>query len=189
MPNSAISFNTSGLATTTSPGLVGTGAQTFAGVKTFQDGASIKGDTSGATIATGFVGQRLAGTERALTSVGAAFVTGATSCITLNKGVYLLFVKGRFLGNNTGSLIAFGPSSTANTRTPVDSIFNEGAASSYGMALATPASIPTTDSNVLSGLPYYLIVSADSTQIYPWIYCEDQTGIVVNVNMAAIRIA
>jgi hypothetical protein len=38
MPNSAISFNTSGLATTTSPGLVGTGAQTFAGAKTFQNG-------------------------------------------------------------------------------------------------------------------------------------------------------
>ena len=38
MGNSAISFNTAGLASTTSPGLVGTGAQTFAGAKTFQDG-------------------------------------------------------------------------------------------------------------------------------------------------------
>lgn len=38
MPNSAISFNTSGLATATSPGLVGTGAQTFGGAKTFQNG-------------------------------------------------------------------------------------------------------------------------------------------------------
>ena len=37
MPNRP-PFNTSGLATTTSPGLVGTGAQTFAGAKTFQDG-------------------------------------------------------------------------------------------------------------------------------------------------------
>lgn len=38
MPNSAITFNTSGLATDTSPGLVGTGAQTFAGAKTFNNG-------------------------------------------------------------------------------------------------------------------------------------------------------
>ena len=38
MPNSAISFNTAGLASATSPGLVGTGAQTFAGAKTFQNG-------------------------------------------------------------------------------------------------------------------------------------------------------
>ena len=38
MSNSAITFNTSGLASATSPGLVGTGAQTFAGAKTFQDG-------------------------------------------------------------------------------------------------------------------------------------------------------
>lgn len=41
MPNSAISFNTSGLATTTSPGLVGTGAQTFAGDKTFNGNIGI----------------------------------------------------------------------------------------------------------------------------------------------------
>lgn len=38
MSNSAISFNTAGLASTTSPGLVGTGAQTFAGAKTFNNG-------------------------------------------------------------------------------------------------------------------------------------------------------
>lgn len=38
MPNSAITFNTAGLASATSPGLVGTGAQTFAGAKTFQNG-------------------------------------------------------------------------------------------------------------------------------------------------------
>lgn len=45
MPNSAISFNTSGLATATSPGLVGTGAQTFAGVKTFNNGISLGNET------------------------------------------------------------------------------------------------------------------------------------------------
>jgi len=38
MANSAITFNTAGLASATSPGLVGTGAQTFAGAKTFNNG-------------------------------------------------------------------------------------------------------------------------------------------------------
>jgi len=38
MSNSAITQQVQGLATTTSPGLVGTGTQSFAGVKTFQDG-------------------------------------------------------------------------------------------------------------------------------------------------------
>lgn len=38
MPNSAITQQVQGLASATSPGLVGTGAQTFAGAKTFQDG-------------------------------------------------------------------------------------------------------------------------------------------------------
>lgn len=57
MPYSAISFNTSGLATTTSPGLVGTGAQTFAGKKTLDGGALIKGDTTGNPVAAGYVGE------------------------------------------------------------------------------------------------------------------------------------
>ena len=38
MPSSVINFNTPGNASASSPGLVSTGAQTFAGVKTFQDG-------------------------------------------------------------------------------------------------------------------------------------------------------
>jgi len=38
MSSSALTGNTSGLATATSPGLVGTSTQTFAGAKTFQDG-------------------------------------------------------------------------------------------------------------------------------------------------------
>ena len=38
MTSSALTGNTSGLASATSPGLVGTSTQTFAGVKTFQDG-------------------------------------------------------------------------------------------------------------------------------------------------------
>ena len=38
MANSAITQQVQGLATTTSPGLVGTGAQTFGGVKTFNNG-------------------------------------------------------------------------------------------------------------------------------------------------------
>ena len=45
MPNSAITFNTAGLASATSPGLVGTGAQTFAGVKTFNNGISLGNET------------------------------------------------------------------------------------------------------------------------------------------------
>lgn len=59
MPNSAITQQVQGLATTTSPGLVGTGAQTFAGKKTLDGGALIKGDTSGVAIATGYVGERV----------------------------------------------------------------------------------------------------------------------------------
>lgn len=53
---SALTGNTSGLATAVSPGLVGTGTQTFAGKKTLDGGALIKGDTSGVAIPSGYLG-------------------------------------------------------------------------------------------------------------------------------------
>lgn len=53
---SAYSGNTSGLATATSPGLVGIGTQTFAGVKTLQSGATIATQGTGTAIAAGNVG-------------------------------------------------------------------------------------------------------------------------------------
>jgi hypothetical protein len=89
MPNSAISFNTSGLATTTSPGLVGTGAQTFAGKKTLDGGALIKGDTSGVVVPAGYVGEVLQSNVNSLINVTHA--TGLESNITtlvLTAGVY-----------------------------------------------------------------------------------------------------
>jgi hypothetical protein len=59
MTSSALTGNTSGLATATSPGLVGTGTQTFAGKKTFSTGALISGDSSGTTIPPGYIGYQV----------------------------------------------------------------------------------------------------------------------------------
>jgi hypothetical protein len=189
MANSAWSGNTAGLASATSPGLVGITTQTFAGKKTLDGGALIKGDTSGVAIAAGYVGEKITGTLRTLSTSIAAYVTGATSCITLNKGIYLLFVKGSWTGNNTARIIGFGVSSTASTRTVVDSIFAEGAPSSYNGALVAAQLATTTDNNILLAPPFYLNVTADSTQYYPTVYSEAQAGLNVTVNMAAIRIA
>jgi hypothetical protein len=47
MSSSAITGNTSGIATATTPGLVGTGAQTFAGDKTFNGAITASNLTSG----------------------------------------------------------------------------------------------------------------------------------------------
>jgi hypothetical protein len=143
----------------------------------------------GTAIPTGYVGERVAGTVRTLTTTGGSYVTGASSCITLNKGVYLMFVKGVWVGNNTASIIGFGVSSTASTRTAVDSIFGEAAASSYNGALTGNAVTTTTDSNIIIAPPFYLSVTTDSTQYYPTVYSEDQSGLSVSINMAAVRIA
>lgn len=56
MANSAWSGNTAGLASATSAGLVGTGAQTFGGVKTLQAGANIASQQTGVAIASPNVG-------------------------------------------------------------------------------------------------------------------------------------
>lgn len=93
MPNSAITFNTSGLATTTSPGLVGTGAQTFAGKKTLDGGAAIKGDTSGAAIATGYVGEVVEATGMADgVSIGSDAAWSGAS-LPLSAGIWRIFAR------------------------------------------------------------------------------------------------
>lgn len=113
MPSSALSGNTSGLATDTSPGLVGTGAQTFAGKKTLDGGALIKGDTSGTAVAAGYVGE-LFGTLRSGTG-GFTYSTRSTTSVptttqssvislTLNKGVYLISYKIKCASSLTANL-------------------------------------------------------------------------------------
>lgn len=96
MPNSAITQQVQGLATTTSPGLVGTGAQTLAGKKTFDGGALIKGDTSGVAIASGYVGQKITWINPPITqtfsTVEADWVDGSSNPaqIVLTAGVWLV---------------------------------------------------------------------------------------------------
>lgn len=108
MSNSAITFNTAGLASATSPGLVGTGAQTFAGKKTLDGGALIKGDTSGVAIASGYVGERITTASTIVTTLATTSwsdVTNAT--ITLTPGVWEIKAQGVF---NYGTGAASGNS-------------------------------------------------------------------------------
>ena len=108
MSNSAWSGNTSGLASATSPGLVGITTQTFAGKKTLDGGALIKGDTSGVAIASSYLGEMI-GSNSAGT--GGYFVTTNTTTIpttvgastlcsvTLNIGNYLCTFYCRTIGS------------------------------------------------------------------------------------------
>jgi len=96
MTSSALTGNTSGLASATSPGLVGITTQTFAGKKTLDGGALIKGDTSGSIISSTYLGEFL-GTQSSGTN-GSAYYVNSTTAVTalqtaicstnVNKGIY-----------------------------------------------------------------------------------------------------
>ncbi len=119
MSNSAISFNTAGLASATSPGLVGTGAQTFAGDKTLSGLLSANGGIlntgltgANATAATaggsGKVGETI-GTGVGTTTLNSNGSSTTLATFTITRGVWLLSysLNGRItIGSDPNGYIA-----------------------------------------------------------------------------------
>lgn len=91
MSNSAISFNTAGLASATSAGLVGTGAQTFAGKKTLDGGAFIKGD--GTAIPTGYIGEQIPGAVTNGVSLTTTYASITGTNLVLGAGTWHIFAN------------------------------------------------------------------------------------------------
>lgn len=113
MPSSALSGNIQGLASASSPGIVGTGAQTFGGKKTLDGGALIKGDTSGVAIAAGYVGQQQ---RVAFSNVVATTGSSNIASISLSAGIYYLRFDGNgVVGSSTGMSVSIGTSPTGVT--------------------------------------------------------------------------
>ena len=97
MTSSALTGNTSGLASATSPGLMGITTQTFAGKKTLDGGALIKGDSAGTTITAGYIGYQVRG------------FTGAGSPVTLTTATWTDIISGGIsLGVGTWDISAIG---------------------------------------------------------------------------------
>ena len=127
MASSALSGNIQGLASASSPGVVGTGAQTFAGKKTLDGGALIKGDTSGVAIAAGYVGEswEIAGGSPALNTSVINLVSQAVSA-----GTYLVTAQAQILtGTSSLSYLGVGISTTSAafevaTRLEISASFN-----------------------------------------------------------------
>lgn len=102
MANSAWSGNTAGLASATSAGLVGTGAQTFAGKKTLDGGALIKGDTTGVAIGSTYVGAKIPSVglvDPGVISNVAVSNVPITGSLSLSEGHYLIFYQAVFRAN------------------------------------------------------------------------------------------
>jgi hypothetical protein len=109
MTSSALTGNTSGLASATSPGLVGITTQTFAGKKTLDGGALINGDSAGTTITAGYIGYQVRSR------------VDASAPVTLTTGTWTDIISGGIsLGVGTWDISAiagFNYPSTAPTGT------------------------------------------------------------------------
>ena len=162
MANSALTGNTSGLASATSPGLVGITTQTFAGKKTLDGGALIKGDTSGVAIAAGYVGEIVSSTstsnllQSSPTLGNYYYITGAPA-VTLSKGIYSLTAYAIF--------DCAGTYTTANVTSSAIQLYNNTASSqiqlivgSFNQAAITALGTTVTAVNTIT-------ISVDSTVI------------------------
>ncbi len=180
MPSSAISFNTAGLATATSPGLVGTGAQTFAGKKTLDGGALIKGDTSGVAIAAGYVGQvvRDSGFNGSLSSASGCV---GVSNLSIGSGIWLISCS--FYGL---------PSGAAAASLLVNTVSATSVSSLPGYISSSVLLTKRDNDNYISAtMPtYHLNVSNAATVIYFNINRNNNVSITdVNYSFTAVRIA
>ena len=146
---------TGGDASGTQRGLVTTAAQTFAGVKTLQDGAAIKGKTDGVAVAAGYVGEVIGWNSTGLNTTSAitntpARIGNANSYISLNKGVFMLFVSGY---GGVPSNVSFS------------SILNVYSGAATITALNTGYSSPMNETTVLNvfDMFYVVVVTQDNT--------------------------
>jgi len=94
MANSSQSGNILGYASGTQPGLVSTVAQTFAGKKTLDGGAAIKGDTSGTAIAAGYVGEKITWSSTPTSyTVTTSFANWPNANFTLTAGIWVVYLS------------------------------------------------------------------------------------------------
>jgi hypothetical protein len=190
MTSSALTGNTSGLASATSPGLVGTSTQTFAGNKTLTglvtaSGGIINTGLTGANATTvntngsGKVGEVIPLTNRAVTTVTAGVWAGnSTALATLASGIWL--ICGFFSVSTTASL--------TNAAAAIDTNFTGSPSGIAGQQQHWCGNNPAT--LIFGGaITPFVIVASGSTPIYAKSATLGTVGSIVAVTGTAIRIA
>lgn len=128
MANSTFTGSVAGYASGTQPGLVSTTAQTFAGKKTLDGGALIKGDTSGVAIAAGYVGEFISSTSVNTSIAVSASNLVATSIRRLtfvNQGIYMITGNVGVSVAPTGALGRFRAYTSASASVTVYGLAND----------------------------------------------------------------
>jgi hypothetical protein len=170
--SSVITQQVQGLATATSPGLVGTGAQTWAGVKTFQSGAVVAGDTSSNLISSGNIGE-FSGSVNAGTG-GAVYYTVSTTAITSSATVLnsVTLNKGKYFFNFYHAFQ--NPDATTHTVTYYVRI---------GGTNCSPAFLQDKTTNIMAGcfsMALPIIITSDSTVLSLVGVCAGLSGAALN---------
>jgi hypothetical protein len=161
MTSSALTGNTSGLASATSPGLMGITTQTFAGKKTLDGGALIKSDSAGTTITVGYIGYQVRGFTSysslvALTnSTYADVVSGG---ISLGVGTWdISCIVGFISASVTGSRVLCGIGTTAG---------NSNAGLTQGDSRVDTPTMPNSGSDINLSVPQYRVIVTSGTVSY-----------------------
>jgi hypothetical protein len=162
MTSSALTGNTSGLASATSSGLVGTDVQTFAGKKTFSTGALISGDSAGTTIPAGYIGYQVRG------------FTPAGSAVALTNGTWVDIISGGItLGVGTWDLSAIAGANQITTITGTRIIVGIGTvAGNSATGIVSGDSrieivlVPNVNGDVVLSIPQYRVTITSGTQAY-----------------------
>lgn len=163
MANSAWSGNTAGLASATSAGLVGTGAQTFAGKKTLDGGGLIKADSVGTTIPAGYIGYQVRGSR------------AQASAVTLTTVTYVDVVSGGIsLGVGTWDITAIvgfnypttAPTGTFSLATIGTVAGNDSTGSIQGDNRVAIPMVCNSNSDVVLTIPQYRVTITTGTQTF-----------------------
>lgn len=190
MSSSAWSGNTSGLATAVSPGLVGTGTQTFAGDKTLTGlinanagiiaaGLTSANATTVNTSGSGKVGEVIPLTARLVTTITTGLWAGnSTALATLTSGIWL--ICGYFSVATTASL--------TNASAVIDTNFSGPPSGIAGQQQHWCGNNPAI--LIFGGaMTPFVIVASGSTPIYGKSATLGTVGSIVTIIGTAIRIA
>jgi len=157
MTSSALTGNTSGLASATSPGLVGITTQTFAGKKTLDGGALIKGDTSGVAIAASYVGEVLSNTGTGVSVPTTGWTNIAT--ITLTAGTWSIGTTTRAGGVVSSTYLQSGIATASASNTGL--VFGDTAGNVTISSTADGSiSLPNVIKTISASTQYWLVAQA-----------------------------
>ena len=141
--------------------------------------SGLPGNTTGNAVASGYVGQTVPFTSRQTTGSTGAFVVNTTALATLDPGIWIVYAKASFSGNNAASFVG----GIVSTNTSAD---NTGQVASASLAYSQATNAANATDMALA--PVTVVNVATSQPLYAKSYSED-AAVNVTITGFAVRIA